>query len=322
MTMSYTKLFDPDRRVQKATGQEIALGDRADVDYVYPPKAVLAINLALATQRPLLVSGPSGCGKTSLAEDVSQVLGWDYLPQTVHSRMEAYDLLYEIDYVRRFQDAQPGAGGLKDMRHYVNPGLLWRAFDPEGAKLRRASSPAYPSEIARRTGQPVPGEGVVALLDEIDKADPDVPNNLLLPLGSYEFYVDELDAKVYAQRRVLLILTTNNERRLPDAFLRRCVDLPLKEPGRPDLLEIGRRHLDARVQAYLRRAPVAGVDIYNAVAELVEKAATESGQPLSTAEYLDTLRAVVNLDVHYGSDDWNDLPNYTVRKSGRSGGII
>jgi MoxR-like ATPase len=320
--MSYTKLFDPDTRVQHATGAEISLGDRADVDYVYPAKAVLAINLALATQRPLLVSGPSGCGKTSLAEDVAQVLDWEFLLQTVHSRMEAYDLLYEIDYVRRFQDAQPGAGGLKEMQHYINPGLLWRAFDPDGAKQCRASSPAYPSATAHRTGKPEPREGVVALLDEIDKADPDVPNNLLLPLGSYEFHIDELNAKVYAQRRVLLILTTNNERRLPDAFLRRCVDLPLSEPNREALIEIGKRHLSPRVDAYLRNAPEPPNGIYDAVADLVEKAAADSGQPVSTAEYLDTLRAVLNLNVHYGSPDWNDLPNYTVRKSGRSGGIL
>ena len=320
--MSYTKLFDPDARTQHASGEEIALGDRADVDYVYPEKAVLAINLALATQRPLLVSGPSGCGKTSLAEDVAQVLEWEYLPQTVHSRMEAYDLLYEIDYVRRFQDAQQGASGLKGMQHYINPGLLWRAFVPEGARARRASVPDYPSETARRTGKPQPGEGIVALLDEIDKADPDVPNNLLLPLGSYEFRIDELDAKVYAQRRVLLILTTNNERRLPDAFLRRCVDLPLTEPGRAALIEIGKRHLSTRVDAYLRSAPAPPNGIYDAVADLVERAAADSGQPVSTAEYLDTLRAVVNLSVHFGSSDWDDLPNYTVRKSGRSGGLL
>jgi hypothetical protein len=100
------------------------------------------------------------------------------------------------------------------------------------------------------------------------------------------------------------------------------VDLPLSQPGRSALVEIGRRHLQPRVDAYLQDAPAPPQGLYEAVAELVESAAADAGQPVSTAEYLDTLRAIVTLDVRYGSTDWSDLPNYTVRKSGRSGALV
>lgn len=313
--MNYNRLFNPAARI-RTNAPRAGLADESNVDYVYSEKVILAVNLALATKRPLFVSGPSGCGKTSLAKDVADVLDWEYAPSILHSRMQHRDLFYSIDYVRRFQDAQPGSGGVKAMREYIEPGVLWRAFDPNSANDRNVTPTAEPSDEAKATGPTQSGRGVVVLLDEIDKAEPDVPNNLLQPLGSYRFRVDELDTNVCAQRRILLVITTNNERRMPDAFLRRCVDLPLEPPDATTLLEIGEHHFGAEpaAQVLVGSPPQ---KMLKAVADLVQKA----GGQASTAEYLDTVRAVLDLNVAYDSPDWKDLPNYTVRKSGRQGGV-
>lgn len=313
--MNYTRLFDPAIRI-RSNVPKTGLADESNVDYVYSDKVILAVNLALATKRPLFVSGPSGCGKTSLAKDVSDVLGWDYIPFTLHSRVQHRDLLYSIDYVRRFQDAQPGGGGVKSIREYIQPGVLWRAFDPMSSNDRSIAPIAEPSDEAKATGPTQSGQGVVVLLDEIDKAEPDVPNNLLQPLGSYRFRVDELETNVCAQRRILLVVTTNNERRMPDAFLRRCVDLPLEVPDSATLLKIGERHYGTQ-QAAKNLVGSPPQTMLQAVADLVQKA----GGQVSTAEYLDTVRAVLELNVSYDSQDWKDLPSYTVRKSGRQGGV-
>jgi MoxR-like ATPase len=314
--MSYTKWFNPDYPADPVESRGSALGDRADsIEYVYDDRVILAVNLALASHRPLLVSGPSGCGKSSLASDMKRVLGWEYERQTIYSRMQAHDLLYDVDYVKRLQDAH--ADRLNpDFGTYIRPGVLWRAFDPTAAALKKGSSSEGPSSTASSDGPPEKGQGAVVLLDEIDKADPDVPNNLLLPLGSYEFFVDEIQASVYAQRRCLLVLTSNNERRLPDAFVRRCVDLQLAAPGPEMLAKIGRKHLEREVESYRKKHPEIWADLFDKVAVLVDSSAHQAEQNVSTAEYLDTLRAIISLDVP--EQQWKDLPEYLVRKSNRS----
>lgn len=313
--MNYTRLFDPDNRVRSQDPKAGGVADDSSVNYVYSDPAILAVNLALATRRPLLVSGPSGSGKTSLAKDVANVLDWEYLPETIHSRMQHRDLLYEIDYVLRFQDAQDK--GVRSLREYVKPGILWRAFDKDSADSSTAKPATEPSEAAKKGGKPEPKKGAVVLLDEIDKAEPDLPNNLLQPLGSYRFKINELGYDVCAQRRVLMIITTNNERRLPDAFLRRCVDLVLDAPSPEGLIKIGERHYGDQVRGNLSWP--ANPPLLKAVADLV--AGASGAQKISTAEYLDTVLAVLEAGIQYDSDTWKDLPNYTVRKSGRAGAL-
>ncbi|HEU0054654.1 MAG TPA: MoxR family ATPase, partial [Longimicrobium sp.] len=212
--MSQLPRFDPSGFTAPADSD--AVGDRRDgAIYHYTPEIVLAVRVALATGRPLLVRGPSGSGKSSLAQNIARVLGWDFVDQVITSRTQAQDLLWTVDHIRRLRDAHTNQLG--PFEAYVHPGPLWRAFDPTGARRqadRSAATEPPPSDAAapRR---------VVVLLDEIDKADPDVPNNLLVALGSLEFLVSDLGLTVRGRREMvpLIVLTTNDERDIPDAFL-------------------------------------------------------------------------------------------------------
>jgi len=293
--MIATKLFDPP---SPSTG------------YVYDDKIALAINVALATQRPILVSGPSGCGKSTLAEDVSTVLGWGFEREVVTSRTQAHDLLYRVDHLRKLQDARNGA--LLPDASYVDPGVLWRAFDPASSLTKQSSPPGIAAQGFRLPG---PGNGVVVLLDEIDKADPDVPNNLLEAFGNYSFTVDPLlNVVVQALRTPLLVVTTNNERRLPDAFIRRCVDLQILLPGKEALIAIAEKRCAVELAAYRQAFPQTKI-----LAEVAD-AVIRTGS-WSTAEYLDTLRAIFNLRVLETSENYDKLVNFTVRKTARAIGL-
>jgi MoxR-like ATPase len=294
--LAYTRLFDP---ASHTTG------------YVYQDKITLAINVALATQRPILVSGPSGCGKSTLAEDVANKLSWDFKSEVVTGRTQAIDLFYRVDDLRKLQDARKTL--LADAE-YVSPGILWHAFDPVSAATKK-STIAQPATNTGGFSLPGPGKGVVVLLDEIDKADPDVPNSLLEAFGDYHFKVDALEnVEVQAVRTPLLFVTTNNERRLPDAFIRRCVDLSIKLPDKEVLLQIAEKRCPAELANYRARFP--NTKILSDVADVVMKTGS-----WSTAEYLDTLRAIFNLGVAESSENYAELTNYTVRKSARAVGI-
>jgi MoxR-like ATPase len=281
----YAKRFDPPE-VFMGPGGPDALGDRRDGDvYVFTPKIVLAVNVALATSRPLLVSGRPGSGKSTLAASVAAFLDRRYVPEVIKPRTQANELQWSFDALRRLRDAQ--AEELKDDEAYVRPGVLWRAF----------KAPA---------GDPRPA---VVLIDEIDKADPDVPNSLLVTLGELTFTVDETGQKVTADagEPPLIVLTTNDERELPRPFLRRCVVLTLESPGAERLREIARAHgLDG------------DSDLAKRLAELtvtLRTQAAKDGRPEpSAAEYLDALRACRDLSVTSDSDVWKELVAATLDK--------
>jgi len=288
MDLNYTRIFDPD---QRRTVPGI---------YVYQPEITLAINIALATERPLLVSGPSGCGKSTLARDVAEILDWDYESEVITSRTEAVDLLYRVDRLRQLRDSHTTLSPRAD---YVEPGVLWRAFDPTGSRLKISTEANAP--LAR---------GVVVLLDEIDKADPDLPNNLLEPFGDYRFSVTaELPGVfVSARRKPLLIITTNNERRLPDAFIRRCVDLKIERPSPEVLVSIARRHFGPEAATTSDSPGSPGDQLLASVADAVTL--TDS---YSTAEYLDTVRAMVTLGIPETPENLKELIGFTVRKTAK-----
>lgn len=326
--LSYKKVFNPGttEKFADAGGAPGAppaeSGDRRDGSvYVYDEEIVLAVNVALTTSRPLLIRGPSGSGKSSLARNVARFLGWRYYEEVISSRTQARDLLWNFDALRRLSDAQAG-GGVKPDVFYVEPGVLWWAFDRESARRRgltpkrlealvpgdaRADFLARDPEEKNRHGR------AVVLLDEIDKADPDTPNNLLVPLGSLLFYVPEAKARVKARQAPLVIITSNDERELPGAFLRRCVMLSLKAPGLQRLSEIAAAHFGEEHR-----------DLYTQVARRVVRRRSRGAEadasaepPPSAAEFLDTVRACLELRVNpKGSDrTWRALSKATLWKS-------
>jgi MoxR-like ATPase len=312
--MAYTRLFDPAAAAPldlSAGGQR--LGDQVEqAPYVYEESIVLAINVALATGRPLLISGEPGAGKSSLARDVASKLGWRFYSKTISSRTQARDLLWSFDTIRRLSDAQVRKG----VRHpaaYVEPGILWWAFDRQSAGLRGLSLERFTElhegiqrlETATYDTMNPDARRAVVLIDEIDKADPDVPNDLLEPLGSFRFRVIEgdLDTQVKASQAPLVFITTNGERDLPKAFLRRCLALALDPPGETRLLAIARAHFPADLANADDVVPLHKQvrDEYFAVRhEAVDRKAT----PPSTAEYLDAISACREMQLTPDAPEW------------------
>src|ERR1700733_11616805 len=276
---SYTALFVDGQRPamvrERQTGASVSTIDRAPPQYfVFDDDIRLRINLALATGRPLLVRGPSGCGKSSLARAVAERAGWNFKERTVDSRTQAQDLLYETDQLKRLPDAQ--RGGLDPNESvYIKPGPFFWAFDAERCRdllTATGRAAAVPADV--QFDKPW-----VLLIDEIDKAEPHVPNNLLTPLCSLMFTVPFLDKPVKAepQRLPLVVITTNEERELPPAFLRRCVELEIGEPDAERLEQIAKEHelgADKRI------------DLAD-LASAYMSAPRPAGQRRNVAEYLD-----------------------------------
>ncbi len=164
--------------------------------YVATEDLTMAVNAAIALERPLLIKGEPGTGKTLLAEQVAESLGLELISWNIKSTTKAHQGLYEYDAVSRLRDSQLGAEGVEDVANYLKKGKLWEAFEAD--------------------------QQVVLLIDEIDKADIEFPNDLLQELDRMEFYVYETQELIKAKRRPIVIITSNNEKELPDAFLRRC----------------------------------------------------------------------------------------------------
>lgn len=169
---------------------------RGTDNYVATPELQLAVNAAVTLQRPLLIKGEPGTGKTMLAEQVAKALGYPLIQWHIKSTTKAQQGLYDYDAVSRLRDSQLGDDRVQDIRNYIIRGKVWEAFASE-----------------------VPS---VLLIDEIDKADIEFPNDLLLELDKMEFHVYETRELVKARHRPVIIITSNNEKELPDAFLRRC----------------------------------------------------------------------------------------------------
>lgn len=184
--------------------------------YVATHDLQLAVNAAVTLQRPLLVKGEPGTGKTLLAEEVAAALGKRLIQWHIKSTTKAQQGLYEYDAVSRLRDSQLGDDRVQDIRHYIKKGKLWEAFTAD--------------------------EQVVLLIDEIDKADIEFPNDLLVELDRMEFFVYETGETIKATQRPIVIITSNNEKELPDAFLRRCFFHFISFPDRETMTRIVNVH--------------------------------------------------------------------------------
>ena len=180
--------------------------------YVATDDLQMAVNAAIALQRPLLIKGEPGTGKTLLAEEMAAALGMRLIPWHIKSTTKAQQGLYEYDAVSRLRDSQLGAEGVEDVSNYIKKGKLWEAFQAD--------------------------DQVVLLIDEIDKADIEFPNDLLQELDRMEFFVYETGETIRAEKRPIVIITSNNEKELPDAFLRRCFFHYINFPDAKTMMQI------------------------------------------------------------------------------------
>ena len=196
--------------------------------YIATDDLRVAVNAAVALERPLLVKGEPGTGKTILAHEIAKALGKNIITWHVKSTTKAQQGLYEYDAVTRLRDGQLGDPNVGDIRNYIIRGKLWEAFTADDAP--------------------------VLLIDEIDKADIEFPNDLLLELDRMEFYVYETRETVKAQHRPVVIITSNNEKELPDAFLRRCFFHYIRFPDRETMARIVAVHYPGLQKALLRDA--------------------------------------------------------------------
>jgi MoxR-like ATPase len=196
--------------------------------YIVTPDLQVAVNAAIALERPLLVKGEPGSGKTILAHEVARAIERDLITWHIKSTTKAQQGLYEYDAVSRLRDGQLGDERVHDIANYIVPGKVWEAFEAP--------------------------EAPVLLIDEIDKADIEFPNDLLLELDRMEFYVYETRRTIQARHRPIVIITSNNEKELPDAFLRRCFFHYIRFPDRETMRRIVDVHFPDLKHELLREA--------------------------------------------------------------------
>ena len=231
-------------------------------NYIATEDLRVAVNASLTLERPLLIKGEPGTGKTVLAEEVAQALGMELITWHIKSTTKAQQGLYEYDAITRLRDSQLGDERVKDVKNYINRGKLWEAFDKE--------------------------ERVVLLIDEIDKADIEFPNDLLQELDRMEFFVYETGETIKAAKRPLVIITSNNEKELPDAFLRRCFFHYISFPDADTMSKIVQVHYPDIKERLVKNALSSFYEVRD-VPGLKKKP--------STSELLDWLKLLMNEDI-------------------------
>jgi MoxR-like ATPase len=231
-------------------------------NYIATEDLRIAVNAALTLERPLLIKGEPGTGKTVLAEEVSKALDMELITWHIKSTTKAQQGLYEYDAITRLRDSQLGDERVKDVKNYINKGKLWEAFQQD--------------------------KRVVLLIDEIDKADIEFPNDLLQELDRMEFYVYETGETIKAEQRPLVIITSNNEKELPDAFLRRCFFHYISFPDADTMSQIVNVHYPDIKDRLVKQALSSFYEVRD-VPGLKKKP--------STSELLDWLKLLMNEDI-------------------------
>src|SRR5882672_2847280 len=245
-----------------AGGKILAMKFQGTDTYVADEDLKLAVNAAITLERPLLIKGEPGTGKTMLAEEVARALGKPLFQWHVKSTTKAQQGLYEYDAVSRLRDSQLGNESVGDIGNYILKGVLWQAFE----------SP----------------EQAVVLVDEIDKADIEFPNDLLRELDRMEFFVYETQRTVKARHRPVIFITSNNEKELPDAFLRRCFFHYIRFPDKETMEKIVAVHYPTLKKSLLREA----MEVFFEVREV-----PGLKKKPSTSELLDWLKLLLAEDI-------------------------
>ena len=242
-------------------GKDTAMSEtfQGSQDYVASEELMRAVNIAMVLQKPLLIKGEPGTGKTVLAEAIAKSLGKELIIWNIKSTTKAQDGLYVYDVVQRLYDSQFGGEGVDDIEKYVKLGKLGEAFTAD--------------------------DQVILLIDEIDKADLEFPNDLLWELDRMEFHIPETGRTVTAKHRPVVIITSNAEKELPDAFLRRCVFHYIEFPDRELMAEIVRVHFPSLDEALLTQV----LEAFYRIRQL-----PSIKKKPSTSEIIDWLRALVH----------------------------
>ena len=242
----------------KTTGQRF----EGTSDYIATDDLKVAVDAAVTLRRPLLVKGEPGTGKTVLAHEISKAIGAPLIEWNVKSTTKAQQGLYEYDAVARLRDGQLGEERVHDIKNYIKKGKLWEAF----------------------TSEQLP----VLLIDEIDKADIEFPNDLLQELDRMSFDVYETQERIEAKERPIVVITSNNEKELPDAFLRRCFFHYIKFPDRDTMASIIEVHYPGIQKALVKKA----MDVFYELREV-----PGLKKKPSTSELLDWLKLLLNEDM-------------------------
>jgi len=341
LNKSYNQFLPWENKIDPSI-TELGPDDRSGLIYLHDTELQLAAETAIVTQRPLLIRGEPGSGKSSFASFAARNLNWRYYETTITGRTEGKDLLWKFDALARLRDAQASSSNITPNR-YITPGVLWWTFNRDDALefvSPRNELPKNAISISNDPAEPFSkinalrdSSRAVVLIDEIDKADPDVPNDLLEVLGLNRFIVDELDRSI--ERKIpnpdenssspnhfgslLIVITTNQERDLPPAFIRRCVVHTLKEPQDEKeqierLVKIAGLHM-----APLIESSPTGEELVHKVAEKcckLRQGKRHYRRGPSTAEFLDALRVCFKLSIHPDSEIWQQVEQNVLIKEG------
>lgn len=285
MTDNMRPFFNPPRKPED--GQ---------THHFFDPDLIDAVNVAIAISRPLLLEGPAGVGKSSLAPGIAAFQRWALMKETVTSRAEAADFKGEFDAVGRLSDATDTQKNAQAPAHYVTPGILWQAFDPWHAAAFLAENGGRRLAVLENEALE---RGRVVLIDEIDKGDLDFANDLLDVFDEGRFVppVARMEIKRKREHQLLVVITSNGDRDLSDAFRRRCIPVRIEPPGKEQAVPIARAHIAARPDQ------TADIDLTDEqLTDLASLETTLGGVGINVAGFVD----LVDSAIEYGqaAKDW------------------